>query len=281
MGVALVPVAALLIAFLTASPPEKPAEQYQTPLRIKTVQEVVDTKKEESKRIMLALQEKTPEQMIEQENTDPLDPHDIAADEEEEDDSDDAEYQTIISFISKKYKRVSEDDAHEIASSLVEYGREHDMDPKLAAAVIARESAFNKEAVSATGAKGLGQIKDFNFSTLNITNPFDIEQNVSGTTQYLKKMIKKWEQRMTSPDPDQNDVRRAKVSFQSKEKSDPRIVPQSENEKIKLALASYYKGFTNVNRTGIDPKTDGYINDIMKNYNDLRVIKKEKRYESF
>ena len=79
-----------------------------------------------------------------------------------------------------------------IAKYLVEYGRKNNVDPKLAAAVIARESSFNKRAVSRTGAKGLGQIKDFNFKSLNIRDPFDIRQNVSGTVSYLKHLVGRW-----------------------------------------------------------------------------------------
>lgn len=276
MSVALIPIAALLIAFITASPSDKPVEpKYQTPLRL-TATDLKESmgKKEESKRLMLSLQEKSPEEMIEEESHNPLDPHNIMG---EEGLSNDPEYQTILSFINTKFKKVSEDDAHEIARSLVEYGKEHDMDPKLAAAVIARESAFNKEAVSSTGAKGLGQIKDFNFATLNITNPFDIGQNVGGTTQYLKKMMSKWESRMSSSEKD--NPRKESSAFQSKVNDNFLIVPQSENEKIKLALASYYKGFTNVNRTGVDSKTESYVKDIMKNYNDLQSIKNEKRFQ--
>lgn len=275
MSVALIPIAALLIAFITASPSEKNSEpHYQTPLRFSTseIQDAVN-KKEESRRILLSLQEKSPEELIEQENRNPLDPHNIS----QTDNNADAEYQTILSFISTKFKKVSEDDAHEIARSLVEYGKEHDMDPKLAAAVIARESAFNKEAVSSTGAKGLGQIKDFNFATLNITNPFDIGQNVGGTTQYLKKMMSKWESRMGGAEKDT--IKKEPTAFQAKVNDNFLIVPQSENEKIKLALASYYKGFTNVNRSGVDSKTESYVKDIMKNYNDLQSIKNEKRFQ--
>jgi soluble lytic murein transglycosylase-like protein len=170
------------------------------------------------------------------------------------------EYKTILTYIKSKYKRIKDEDAQKISQYLVDYGKKHKVDPKFAAAVIARESSFNKEAVSVTGAKGLGQIKDFNFPSLKISNPFDIRENVSGTTQYLKEMLGNWENRM------------------KKAQMDPGIgkkVPQSESEKIKLALASYYKGFTAVNRDGLDPKTNGYVSDIIEKYNELVSLREK------
>ena len=67
---------------------------------------------------------------------------------------------------------------NEIAYWIDEYASKEDIDPMLVAALIDRESSFNKRAVSKTGAKGLGQIKDFNFKSLEINDPYDVKQNV-------------------------------------------------------------------------------------------------------
>ena len=56
----------------------------------------------------------------------------------------DQDYQTISSYIKKKFKKVSDEDVDKISTKLVEYGKEHDLDPKFAAALIARELAFQK-----------------------------------------------------------------------------------------------------------------------------------------
>ena len=165
------------------------------------------------------------------------------------------DYDTIYSYIVKKFKGVDQKDAEEISKNLVDYGEKYDVDPKFAAAVIARESAFKKNAVSQTGAKGLGQIKDFNYKDLKIDDPFNIGENVSGTVQYLKKMMKKWK------DEDK------------KEKRTPGS-KRSEESKVKLALASYYKGFTNVKTTGVDKKTEAYVNDIIAYYEEIMDSKK-------
>ena len=163
---------------------------------------------------------------------------------------DSLDYQAILSYIKSKYKKITDVDAKQIARQLVDYGKEHKVDPKFAAAVIARESAFNKEAISVTGAKGLGQIKDFNFKSLKIQDPYDIKQNVKGTTKYLKKMLGKW---------------------------------KDDSNNVSLALASYYKGYTNVKKAEgqLDTKTKGYVNDILKYYDDLKKIRKDKENQGY
>ena len=173
-------------------------------------------------------------------------------------DQKESDQQTIYNYITSKFKKVSIDDAKNIAEDLVNYGKKHNVDPKFAAAVIARESGFKKDAVSVTGAKGLGQIKDFNYKDLKINDPFNINQNVNGTIKYLKKMIKKWNENN-----DQVVVEKGGHQQDSKKK----LVDKKDH--LKLALASYYKGFTAVKQTGVDQKTQKYIEDILDYYQEI------------
>ncbi|RAP32159.1 hypothetical protein DID76_01190 [Candidatus Marinamargulisbacteria bacterium SCGC AG-414-C22] len=169
-------------------------------------------------------------------------------------------FDTIYNYIVKKHKNITPEDATEITQSLIDYGKKYKLDPKLAAALIARESSFNKEAISVTGAKGLGQIKDFNYKDLSIVNPFSIKENVSGTVKYLKKMIKNWEDLPES---------------QSEGKPDK---PSEKELDVKLGLASYFKGFTAVKKEGVDPKTEAYVEDIIENYKEIiKSAKKSKK----
>ncbi len=138
-------------------------------------------------------------------------------DVESVDKDDELEYTAIYHYITSKFKKIKEEEAQIISRHLVDYGKEHALDPKFAAALIARESSFNKDAVSSTGAKGLGQIKDFNFQKLEIDDPFDIKQNVKGTMVFLKNMLGKW---------------------------------KDQSEKAMLALASYYNGYTATKQKG-------------------------------
>jgi Soluble lytic murein transglycosylase and related regulatory proteins (some contain LysM/invasin domains) len=132
-----------------------------------------------------------------------------------------------------------------IAKSLVEYGKKNQLDPKFAAALIARESAFNNKAISSTGAKGLGQIKDFNYKSLRISDPFDIKQNARGTTKYIKRMLSIW---------------------------------KGKSDNISLALASYYKGHGAVKKDNgkLDKTTSAYVKDIMNNYKKIVNIREKK-----
>lgn len=167
------------------------------------------------------------------------------------------DYIAIKSFIKKKFKKINESDANAISKYLIEFGKKNQLDPKFTAAVIARESAFDKNAVSRTGAKGLGQIKDFNYHSLQISDPFNIKQNISGTSEYLRRMINKWETQ-------------SKVA----ESATPNhiVTPKNQQDKVKLSLASYFKGFTQINRENgeLDEKTNQYINDILNYYDEIR-----------
>jgi hypothetical protein len=178
--------------------------------------------------------------------------------------NDQSDYRAILSFIKNKYHKIKQEDAESISKYLVEYGEKNQVDPKFAAALIARESSFNKGAVSKTGAKGLGQIKDFNFEALHIKDPFNVKENVSGTTQYLRTMFNQWQSRIdTGPSKKPKDTDDAsEVAF---------VQPNSQLEKVKLSLASYYKGFTQVNREGgtFDEKTQQYVSDILSYYDEI------------
>jgi soluble lytic murein transglycosylase-like protein len=167
-----------------------------------------------------------------------------------------AEFATIYKYIQSRYKSIKKEDAKQISSYLVEYGDKNNMDPKFAAAVIARESSFNKKAVSKTGAKGLGQIKDFNYKSLEINDPFNIRDNVKGTTRYLKEMLSNWEKK--------NNL-----------KKDGKAKAISQDEKVMLALASYYKGFSAVKKENgqLDKQTNGYVKDILKYYDELITLR--------
>ncbi|MBF0233834.1 MAG: lytic transglycosylase domain-containing protein [Desulfamplus sp.] len=63
------------------------------------------------------------------------------------------------------------------------------LDCALIKAVISAESAFNCQAISPKGAKGLMQIMPENYNSLNISDPFDPSQNIMGGSKYLRQML--------------------------------------------------------------------------------------------
>jgi len=140
----------------------------------------------------------------------------------------------IYDFIMSFNRKVSAWEANIMASTMVKYGQEYNVNPKLLAALVCRESAFNKYAVSSTGAQGLGQLIPSTAKSLNVTDSFDIDQNLWGTTRYVRLMLDRWD-------------------------GHPQQVP--------LALASYAEGYGAVTRNGgYKEATKRYITDIIKYY---------------
>jgi len=117
----------------------------------------------------------------------------------------------------------------------------HDVDFSLLKSIIKVESNFDCYAVSQKGAKGLMQIMPQNFSFLNISNPFDPEENIMGGTLYFKQMLEKF-------------------------------------NRIELALAAYNAGPNTVDKyNGIPPisETKGYVKRVMSHYKDMSGTKKK------
>jgi soluble lytic murein transglycosylase-like protein len=140
----------------------------------------------------------------------------------------------IEKFILKYNKKTSYWDANLMSSSMVKYGGVYNVNPKLICALIARESAFNPRSVSSSGAMGLGQLLPSTASALEVENSFDPDQNIRGTTKYIRFLLDKW-------------------------KAHPQQVP--------LALASYAEGHNAISKNGgYSVKTKGYVEDIIKIY---------------
>jgi soluble lytic murein transglycosylase-like protein len=149
-----------------------------------------------------------------------------------------APYQEIsperMDAIIRKYnKNLPQADVDRIINATEKYCKEKDIDPRFILAVMARESAFNPNAVSPSGAIGLGQIMPFNYKDLGIQNARDIDQNAKGVVYYLKLKLNDWK--------------------------------DNENQ-VSLALASYLKGTGDIKRAGgkYDTHTESYVNDILR-----------------
>lgn len=140
----------------------------------------------------------------------------------------------IVRYTSKGSKKVSFWSASRMASSMVRYGSQYDVNPKLICALIARESAFNPRAVSSSGAMGLGQLLPSTAKSLSVSNAFDPDQNIRGTTRYISFLVDKW---------------------------------KSQSQTVPLALASYAEGHNGIRRKGgYTLQSKKYVEDIIKIY---------------
>lgn len=140
--------------------------------------------------------------------------------------------QMIIRFNPKQ----NANERKAIIKSIIAESQNTELDPLLIASIIAAESSFRPKAVSHCEARGLMQITDCVSQIMNVSNPFDIRQNIYAGTRYLKELYHQF------------------------------------NE-FELILAAYNAGPTRVSRLGRVPRikeTVNYIKRVSKFYNNIR-----------
>lgn len=111
--------------------------------------------------------------------------------------------------------------------------QQHNIPDALIKAVIHVESNFNPYATSPKGAQGLMQLMPGTAEELQVSNPYDIKENIWGGTRYLGMLLQKF------------------------------------NNNLALALAAYNAGPQRVQQyQGIPPikETQGFVRDVCTNF---------------
>jgi hypothetical protein len=98
----------------------------------------------------------------------------------------------IYAFIMITNPFLTPDQAHVEAEAIARHAQLRGVPVSLVVSLIATESSFNPKAVSPVGAQGLGQLMPPTAKDMGVNDPFDIEQNIAGTTRYIGWLGQYW-----------------------------------------------------------------------------------------
>lgn len=98
----------------------------------------------------------------------------------------------VLAFILITNPFLTPDLAKQEAEAICRHAAVKGVPVHLVVSLIATESSFNPRAVSPVGAQGLGQLMPATARDMGVNDPFDVEQNVAGTTRYLAWLASFW-----------------------------------------------------------------------------------------
>jgi hypothetical protein len=157
-----------------------------------------------------------------------------------------AVYPQYKAFIARHNKRLTDQQAGDIAYGVLKFCEKLDMDPRLMIALMMAESDFRPGLTSRAGAMGVAQLMPDEVQRLGLSNPYDPLQNIAGSVFLMKERLSKYS--------GSTDFKDANMRH------------------IVLALASYNAGMGAVKRYGGVPpyrETQNYVKKIERYYREL------------
>lgn len=137
--------------------------------------------------------------------------------------------------VEADYPRLSQEEIQalmpRINAAISSASQKYGVDENMIRAIIKLESSFQPYSLSTSGAMGLMQLMPFTADWLSVTDPYNIEQNIRGGTEYYRDQL---------------------VRF---------------NGNVELALAAYNKGpNTVIKYNGVPPEAKSYVNRVLEYY---------------
>jgi soluble lytic murein transglycosylase-like protein len=149
---------------------------------------------------------------------------------------------TYARFIANHNRKLSYDKAYEIASAVIGWSVNYQVDARLVMALLIAESDFNPAELSGPGATGLGQLMPGTARELGVRNPWNTNENLYGTVKYLKTQMDRYG------------------------------ATEDNADRLALALAAYNAGPGAVKKHGGVPpyrETQNYVRRILRTYRQL------------
>lgn len=105
-------------------------------------------------------------------------------------------------FIQSRNRRMGREEAEKIATLVIKFSLDYNLDARLIMAMAMAESNFNPGATSHAGAQGLLQLMPGTAAGLGVRNSYDVTQNVLGAVKLMAGHLAKYE-KQTGGDPEQ------------------------------------------------------------------------------
>jgi soluble lytic murein transglycosylase-like protein len=99
----------------------------------------------------------------------------------------------VVDEVARAQAQAVEERPADLRTLAADAARRHGLDPELVLAVVSVESAFQPDAVSPKGARGLMQLMPATAASLDVADAFDPEANLEGGTRHLESLVSRYD----------------------------------------------------------------------------------------